>query len=60
MRPIHPSGWCPPNHSLWPPIIEDAPTTVTWELEALPGGVTKVTVVHEDFLGRTVTATLLY
>lgn len=39
--------------SLWPPLDQDAPTTVTWELEALPGGVTKVTVVHEDFQGET-------
>ncbi len=44
-------------HSLWPPMNEDAPTTVTWELEALPGGVTKVTVVHEDFQGQTATYT---
>jgi uncharacterized protein YndB with AHSA1/START domain/DNA-binding transcriptional ArsR family regulator len=42
-------------HSLWPPMHEDAPTTVTWELEALPGDVTKVTVVHEDFQGETTT-----
>lgn len=42
-------------HSLWPPMNEDAPTKVTWELEALPGGVTKVTVVHEDFAGETAT-----
>lgn len=41
--------------SLWPPMNEDAPTTVTWELEALPGGVTKVTVVHADFRGETAT-----
>lgn len=51
----------PPNrlvhtyHSLWPPMNEDAPTTVTWELEAMPGGVTKVTVVHTDFQGETAT-----
>jgi uncharacterized protein YndB with AHSA1/START domain len=42
-------------HSLWPPMNEDAPTQVTWELEAMPGGVTKVTVVHEDFQGETAT-----
>jgi uncharacterized protein YndB with AHSA1/START domain/DNA-binding transcriptional ArsR family regulator len=42
-------------HSLWPPMNEDAPTKVTWELEAMPGGVTKVTVVHEDFQGETPT-----
>jgi uncharacterized protein YndB with AHSA1/START domain/DNA-binding transcriptional ArsR family regulator len=51
----------PPNrlvhtyHSLWPPMDEDAPTRVTWELESMPGGVTKVTVVHEDFQGETAT-----
>ncbi|NJN19493.1 MAG: metalloregulator ArsR/SmtB family transcription factor [Oscillochloris sp.] len=51
----------PPNrlvhsyHSLWPPMNEDAPTQVTWELEAMPGGVTKVTVVHEEFQGETAT-----
>jgi len=51
----------PPNrlvhtyHSLWPPMNEDAPTQVTWELEAMPGGVTKVTVIHEDFHGETAT-----
>ena len=42
-------------HSNWPPMNEDAPTTVTWELEAMPGGVTKVTVVHADFQGETAT-----
>lgn len=41
--------------SLWPPMNEDAPTTVTWELEALPGGVTKLTVVHADFQAETAT-----
>ncbi len=51
----------PPNrlvhtyHSLWPPMHEDAPTRVTWELAALPGGVTKVTVIHDDFAGETAT-----
>jgi uncharacterized protein YndB with AHSA1/START domain/DNA-binding transcriptional ArsR family regulator len=51
----------PPNrlvhtyHSLWPPMNEDAPTRVTWELESMPGGVTKVTVLHEDFQGETAT-----
>jgi uncharacterized protein YndB with AHSA1/START domain/DNA-binding transcriptional ArsR family regulator len=51
----------PPNrlvhtyHSLWPPMNEDAPTKVTWELEAMPGDVTKVTVIHEDFQGETAT-----
>ena len=42
-------------HSLWPPMNEDAPTKVTWELESMPGGVTKVTVIHEDFQGETPT-----
>jgi uncharacterized protein YndB with AHSA1/START domain/DNA-binding transcriptional ArsR family regulator len=42
-------------HSLWPPMNDDAPTRVTWELVAMPGGVTKVTVVHEDFQGETAT-----
>lgn len=51
----------PPNrlvhsyHSLWSPMNEDAPTRVTWELESMPGGVTKVTVLHEDFQGETAT-----
>ncbi len=51
----------PPNRlvhtyrSLWPPMNEDAPTSVTWELESMPGGVTKVTVVHMDFQGETAT-----
>ena len=51
----------PPNrlvhtyHSLWPPMNEDTPTKVTWELTAMPGDVTKVTVVHEDFQGETAT-----
>ena len=53
----------PPNrlvhtyHSLWPPMNEDAPTKVTWELESMPRSVTKVTVVHEDFQGKTATYT---
>ncbi|HEU5090851.1 MAG TPA: SRPBCC family protein, partial [Roseiflexaceae bacterium] len=51
----------PPNrlvhtyHSLWPPMNEDAPTRVTWELQPMSGGVTRVTVVHEDFQGETAT-----
>ncbi len=44
-------------HSVWPPLNEDAPTRVTWELEALAGDVTKVTVVHDDFQGETATYT---
>jgi uncharacterized protein YndB with AHSA1/START domain len=42
-------------HSLWPPMNEDAATEVTWELEAMPGGLTKVTVVHGKFQGETAT-----
>ena len=51
----------PPNrlvhtyHSLWPPMNEDTPTKVTWELEPMSGNVTQVTVVHEDFQGETAT-----
>ncbi len=51
----------PPNrlvhtyHSLWSPMNEDAPTQVTWELESMSGGVTKVTVIHEEFQGQTAT-----
>src|SRR4051812_38139349 len=51
----------PPNrlvhiyHSLWSPMNGDAPTKVTWALESMPGSVTKVTVVHEDFQGKTAT-----
>ena len=44
-------------HSLRPPMNEDAPTKVTWELESMPRSVTKVTVVHEDFQGKTATYT---
>ena len=42
-------------HSLWAPMNEDAPTKVTWELSSMPGGVTRVTVVHEDFEAETAT-----
>ncbi len=42
-------------HSLWHPMNEDAPTQVTWELESMPGGITKVTVIHEGFQGQTAT-----
>src|SRR3954464_2196970 len=51
----------PPNrlvhtyHSLWPPMNEDAPSRVTWARESMPSGVTKVTVVHEDFQGQIAT-----
>ena len=42
-------------HSLWGELANDAPTRVTYELEAAPGGVTKLTVVHDDFEGETAT-----
>lgn len=51
----------PPNrlvhtyHSLWSPMSEDAFTRVTWELESMPGDLTRVTVIHEDFQGETAT-----
>ncbi|MEZ4660069.1 MAG: SRPBCC domain-containing protein [Caldilineaceae bacterium] len=51
----------PPNrlvhtyHSRFPTMKNDAPTKVTWELESMPGNVTKVTVIHEDFEGETAT-----
>jgi uncharacterized protein YndB with AHSA1/START domain len=51
----------PPNrlvhtyHSLWPPMDEDAPTKVTWELAPMSANVTRVTVVHEEFQGETAT-----
>ncbi|MSQ15130.1 MAG: ArsR family transcriptional regulator [Dehalococcoidia bacterium] len=41
--------------SLWGPLASDAPTRVTWELEAAQGGVTRLTVTHEDFDGETAT-----
>jgi uncharacterized protein YndB with AHSA1/START domain/DNA-binding transcriptional ArsR family regulator len=41
--------------SLWPPMNEDAPSRVTWELEAMAEGVTRVTVIHEGFEGETAT-----
>lgn len=42
-------------HSLWGPLAEDAPTRVTWELEPAQDGVTKLTVVHDEFEGETAT-----
>lgn len=42
-------------HSLWPPLDQDAPTRVTWELEPISQQVTKLTVVHEGFEGETAT-----
>ena len=41
--------------SLWGPLADDAPTKVTWELEAAQDGVTMLTVVHDDFAGETAT-----
>ena len=41
--------------SLWGPLAADAPTRVTWEVEAMPNDVTKLTVIHEDFDGETAT-----
>ena len=41
--------------SLWGPLSQDAPTTVTWEVEAVQDGLTKLTVVHDDFAGETPT-----
>jgi uncharacterized protein YndB with AHSA1/START domain/DNA-binding transcriptional ArsR family regulator len=41
--------------SLWGPLADDAPSRVTWELEAVQNGVTKLTVVHDDFEGETAT-----
>jgi uncharacterized protein YndB with AHSA1/START domain/DNA-binding MarR family transcriptional regulator len=41
--------------SLWGPLAGDAPTKVTWELEAAQNGVTTLTVVHDDFDGETAT-----
>ena len=41
--------------SLWGPLAGDAPTKVTWELEAAQNGVTKLTVIHDDFAGETAT-----
>jgi uncharacterized protein YndB with AHSA1/START domain len=42
-------------HSVWGPLAGDAPTRVTWELEAQQGGVTKLTVIHDEFDGETTT-----
>jgi len=42
--------------SLWSPELEaDAPSRLTWELEPMDGGVTKLRVVHDDFDGETAT-----
>jgi uncharacterized protein YndB with AHSA1/START domain len=38
-----------------PELAEDAPTRVTWELEPQEGGVTKLTVIHDEFDGETAT-----
>jgi uncharacterized protein YndB with AHSA1/START domain len=42
-------------HSLWGELASDAPTRVTWELEPAHGGVTKLTVVHDEFEAETAT-----
>jgi uncharacterized protein YndB with AHSA1/START domain/DNA-binding transcriptional ArsR family regulator len=44
-------------HSMWPPMNEDAPTKVTWELESMPGAVTKLRVIHDEFERETATYT---
>jgi uncharacterized protein YndB with AHSA1/START domain len=44
-------------HSLWADLANDAPTRVTWEIEVAHGGVTKLTVVHDEFEGETATYT---
>lgn len=36
-------------------LAADAPSRVTWELQSMPGGVTKLTVVHDNFDGETAT-----
>ena len=41
--------------SLWGPLAGDAPTKVTWELEAAQDDLTKLTVVHDDFDSETAT-----
>jgi uncharacterized protein YndB with AHSA1/START domain len=42
--------------SIWSPeLAADAPSRLTWELEALDGGVTKLRVVHDEFNGETAT-----
>jgi len=38
-----------------PELAADAPTRVTWEIEPGAGGVSKLTVVHDDFAGETST-----
>lgn len=42
-------------HSLWADLAHDAPTRVTWELEPSGSGVTKLTVVHDEFERETAT-----
>ena len=41
--------------SLWGPLAKDAPTRVTWEVHALQSGVTKLTVIHDEFESETAT-----
>jgi len=52
----------PPNrlvhtwHALWSAdVAQDSPSRVTWELTAMAGGMTKLTVVHDQFDGETAT-----
>jgi uncharacterized protein YndB with AHSA1/START domain len=52
----------PPNrlvhtwHALWDADVSaDLPSRVTWEITGMHGGMTKLTVVHDDFDGETAT-----
>jgi uncharacterized protein YndB with AHSA1/START domain len=36
-------------------LASEAPSRVTWELQDMPGGVTRLSVVHDDFDGETET-----
>jgi uncharacterized protein YndB with AHSA1/START domain/DNA-binding transcriptional ArsR family regulator len=52
----------PPNrlvqtwHALWDAeVAQDRASRVTWEITAMHGGMTKLTVVHDDFDGETAT-----
>jgi uncharacterized protein YndB with AHSA1/START domain len=39
---------------VWDPeAAKDTPSRPTWELAGMPGGMTKLTVVHDDFDGET-------
>jgi len=42
--------------ALWnPEVSKDAPSRLTWELTRMEGGMTKLTVIHDDFEGETAT-----